>query len=156
MLQMYHDFLINFVLALVCVAAISEYTAVHLLCLEDTGKPVRKFTNTFCPWRNSLKIFFCSGRRLSSSNCSVIVYCKCSLPTSNCHAQVRIGPIVRCIKKTIWKLPILRNAHIYCTLYLSNYAEYQNELCGTNLQTDYTNGIDHAWAGCNTGYSLQK
>lgn len=90
-----------FVLALACVAAISEYTAVHLLCLEDTGKPVRKFTNTFCPWRISLKIFFCSGRRLSSSNCSVIVYCKHSLPTSNCHAHVRIGPIVRCVKKHV-------------------------------------------------------
>ena len=28
--------------------------------------------------------------------------------------------------------------------------------CGTNSQTDYTNGIDYAWAGCKAGYSLQR
>ena len=47
-------------------------------------QPVHKFTNTFWPWRNSLKlhVFFDSGRRLSSLNFSSTVYC---LPTSFCE-----------------------------------------------------------------------
>ena len=47
-------------------------------------QPVHKFTNTFWPWRNSLKlnVFFDSGRRLSSLNFSSTVYC---LPTSLCE-----------------------------------------------------------------------
>ena len=76
-----------FVSTLASVGEIAEYAAAHLQRLEDAGKPAGKFTYTFWPWMNSLKaFFFSSGRRLSSSNCSFIVYCKRSSasPTSFC------------------------------------------------------------------------
>ena len=125
------------------IAETAEYAVVHQQGLEDTGKPVGKFTNTFLPWRNSLKTFFFSSRtRLSSSNCSFIVYCKRCLPTSFCWRVIKKPQMSRtgenwtnheACKKPIRNPPI-RNDHIYPC----DSAGYQNKLLYTNSQTDYT------------------
>ena len=58
----------------------------------------------------------------------------------NCDAHVRIGLIVRCI----------RNSSETCLSEMLTYflAGHQNELLRTNLQTEYTNGLDKEWASC--------
>ena len=120
--------------------------------MEDAGKPNLR-------WYVSLKefsqsIFFLFRRRLSSSNCSFIVYWNtpCQLPSHcelwhltapNHHTHITIGPIVRCVRN-----PPIKNAHIYPC----NYAGYQNELWCTHLHTVYTNGLDNVWVSCNAGY----
>ena len=107
-----HDFLICFDSR--TVGEIAEYAATHRQRLEDAGKPASKFTYTSWLWMNSdlSKHFFSSGRRLSCSNCSFIVYSNALRPRQlpsvdmsmpNCHAHVRIGPIVRRVRNTYKK-----------------------------------------------------
>ena len=48
------------------------------------------------------------------------------------------------VYKKLVRNPPIRNAHIYPC----NSAGHQNELLRTNLQTDYTNALDKAWASC--------
>ena len=48
---------------------------------SENLKSYERFTNTLWPLRNSFKEFSCSGRRLSSSNCSFTslnAFCKLS------------------------------------------------------------------------------
>ena len=74
----------------------------------------------------ALLLLLLLGRRLSSSNCSFIVYRNHSFA-----------------KKS---LPV-RNTHIYPCY----SAGYQNKLLFTNSQTVHTNDLDDAWAGCKAG-----
>ena len=106
-----------FVLSPASVGEIAEYAAAHQQRLEDSGNPADQFTYiyTFCMAMNefSQSFFFSSRRRLSSLNCSFIVYYKRSsvfrqLPSvdmsvPNRHAHVRIGPIVRHIRNAYQK-----------------------------------------------------
>ena len=75
----------------------SKQIYIHILAL-----------NEFWP----LKAFFSSGRRLSCSNCSFIVYSNALRPRQlpsvdmsmpNRHAHVQIGPIVRRVRNTYKK-----------------------------------------------------
>ena len=104
-----------FVLSPASVGEIAEYAAAHQQRLEDSGKPADQFTYTFCMAMNefSQSFFFFFLRRLSSLNCSFIVYYKRSsvfrqLPSvdmsvPNRHAHVRIGLIVRHIRNAYQK-----------------------------------------------------
>ena len=93
--------------------------------LEDAGKPGSKFTYTFWLWMNSdlSKHFFSSGRRLSCSNCSFIVYSNALRPRQlpsvdmsmpNRHAHVQIGPIVRRVRNTYKKRLSERLTYVLC------------------------------------------
>ena len=87
--------------------------------LED--HPANLHTHSGLEWILSKHFFFSSGRRLSSSNCSFIVYCKRSSasPTSFCwhvyanrHAQLRIGPTVRRVRNTGIRNAYQKSSHI--------------------------------------------
>ena len=130
-----------FVFTLASVDEIAEYAVVHLQRLEDAGKQSANLqTHILALNEFSQRIFF-SGRRLLSLNSSFIVYCKRSLalPTSLCWHVFAQPARTRKIwtnrearKKPIRNL-LISNAQI-CP---SDSAGYQNELLGTNSQTDH-------------------
>ena len=149
----YHDFLICFHACQCrrdCRIRGSASTAIG-----RRWKTVGKFTNTYSGHEWIFPKNFFSGRRLSSSNSSFIVYCKRSsaLPTFLCwhvFAQpartLKIWTNREARKKPI-RNPLISNAQI-CPC---DSAGYQNELLGTNSQTDYNNGLRDTWAGCKAG-----
>ena len=129
------------------VGEIAEYAPAHRQRFEDAGKPASKFTYTFWLWMNSdlSKHFFSSGRRLSSSNCSFIVYSNALRPRQlpsvdrsmpNRHAHVRIGPIVRRVRNTYKK----RLSETFTSV-LWDSAGYQNALLSIKSQPDDNNGL---------------
>ena len=104
------------------------------------------------PWRNSLKaFFFLFRRRVSSSNCSFIVYRKHSLPTPFTLWTLTSHCAQPSHWHNNWANREVRKKPAY-HIYPCNYAGYQNELWCTHSQTVYTNGLDNAWVSCNAGY----
>ena len=79
----------------------------HLQRLEETGKPVGKFTNTFWPRRNSFKTYFLFRRRLPTRTALSLFIVTSLRPTVTQTLELD-GPIVRRVKN-----PPIGKAHIY-------------------------------------------
>ena len=143
-----------FVFTLASVDEIAEYAAVHLQRLEDAGKQSANLQTHILALNEFSWIFFQEEDfqvRTALSLFTVNAPRPCQLSSGdmslpNLHAHVRFGPIVRRVKKPI-RNPLISNAQI-CPC---DSAGYQNELLGTNSQTDYNNGLRDTWAGCKAG-----
>ena len=102
----------------------------------------------------SQSIFFLFRRRVSSSNCSFIVYRKHSLPTPFTLWTLTSHCTQPSHKRNNWANCQVRKKPAYHkrSIYPCDYAGYQNALWFTHSQTVYTNGLDNVWVGCNAGY----